>query len=85
VRIPVEYVNEEASQDIRRGSFLVRINNFVECVCGDEVPTKLQIDLSEAKKGDVYRLCNIKLPPQVRPSKHSPLDLVLGVVQSSRG
>lgn len=84
LRIPVEYVNEDASQDLRRGSYLVRVNNFVEVVCDGDVPAKLTVDLSNAKKGDVFRLSTLKLPPKVRPSKRVPLDYVLGVIQSSR-
>lgn len=85
LRIPVEFANQESSQDMRRGCFLVRVHQFVECICDGEVPSKIVADLSEAKKGDVIRLSNVKLPPQVRPAKKVPLDFVLGVVQSARG
>jgi len=85
LRIPVEFINEESSQDMKRGCFLVRVNEFVECVCDGDVPSKIVVDLSEAKKGDVIRLNSVKLPPQVRPAKKVAFDFVLGVVQSARG
>lgn len=84
VRIPVEYINEDQSQDMRRGCFLVRVNNFVECVCDEAVPARITVDLANAKKGDVYRLNTVGLPPKVRPSRSVTLDYVLGVVQASK-
>ena len=85
VRVPVEYINQEASQDMRRGCFLVGVNSFVELVCDEDVPAKITVDLSNAKKGDIIRLSSIALPPKVRPAKSMGLDYVLGVVQTSRG
>ena len=85
VRIPVIYKNMDQSQDMKRGCFLVHVNQFIECVCDDVVPASIIVDLAEAKKGDVYRLTPTLLPPRVRPSKYVSADYVLGVVQSSRG
>jgi hypothetical protein len=85
LRIPLEFINEDESPDMRRGCFLVRVNHFVECVCDDVVPAKIIVDLSEAKKGDVVRLSSVQLPPKVRPAKNVALDYVLAVIQTSRG
>lgn len=84
VRIPIEYINEDQSQDMRRGCFLVRVNNFVECVCDEAVPPRIVVDLANAKKGDVYRLTTTSLPPKVRPARSVSLDYVFGVVQASK-
>lgn len=84
LKIPINFVNADASQDIRRGCFLVRVNNFLECECDEEIPANITIDLSNVKKGDVIRLSKIQLPPKVRPSKRVPLDYVFAVIQASR-
>lgn len=85
VRIPVVYKNMDQSADIKRGCFLVHVNQFVECVCDGPVPATIVVDLAEAKKGDIFRLTPELLPPKVRPAKTVSLDYVLGVVQSTRG
>ena len=84
LRIPVEFINEDQSQDLRRGCFLVTVNQFVECVCDGEVPAKIVVDLSNVQKGEVIRLNDIVLPDKVRPAKTVGIDYVLGVVQSAR-
>mmetsp|Transcript_24493 Transcript_24493/g.40837 ORF Transcript_24493/g.40837 Transcript_24493/m.40837 type:complete len:257 (+) Transcript_24493:84-854(+) len=85
LRIPIEYINEDLSQDLRRGCFLIRVNHYIECVCDEEVPAKIVVDLSTAQKGDVLRLNALQLPPKVRPAKTVPLDFVLAVVKAGRG
>ena len=84
VRIPVEFVNAEQSQDLKRGSYVVRINQFVECVCDGEIPSNIIVDLSNAQKGDVFKLKNVQLPPLVRPSKGVTPDHVFCVVKTAR-
>lgn len=85
VRIPVEFINMDQSVDLRRGSFLIRVNRFVECVCGMEIPKSLVLDLTGAAKGDVLRLSSLIFPPGVKPSRHVPADFVIGVIRSARG
>lgn len=84
IRIPIEYINTEENVELRRGSFLVKVNSFVECICGTELPKTLQVDVASAGKGDVFRISHITFPPNVRPAESVPLDYVLCILKSSR-
>mmetsp|Transcript_14567 Transcript_14567/g.19977 ORF Transcript_14567/g.19977 Transcript_14567/m.19977 type:complete len:160 (-) Transcript_14567:114-593(-) len=84
LRIPIIFVNSDQSVDLRRGCFVVRVNQYVECVCDGEVPESILLDLSTAQKGDVFRLNSLQLPPQVRPSKNVPPDYVVCVIKSTK-
>jgi hypothetical protein len=84
VRIPIDFINADQSQDLKRGSFMIRINQFVECICDNEIPKSIIVDLANAQKGDVYKLNSLVLPPNVRPSKNVHSDYVLCVVKSAR-
>jgi large subunit ribosomal protein L25 len=85
MRIPIEFVNADQSVDLRRGSFLVRVNKFVECVCDGDIPEKVTVDLTGVAKGDVIRLGALQLPPGVRPSVSVPQDFVVAVIRSAKG
>ena len=85
MRIPIEFINADQCVDLRRGSFLVRVNRFVECVCHMEIPKSLVVDLAGVQKGDVLRLNCITFPPNVKPSRNVPPDFVLGVVRTAKG
>ncbi len=85
MRIPVRIVNTENSVDLRRGCFLVRLNNFVECVCSDmNIPENIELDLSTSKKGDVFRASNLVLPANVKLSPRVSADDVLCIVKSPK-
>lgn len=84
VRVPVEFANADQSQDLKRGSFMIRVNQFVECICDAEIPRSIVVDLANAQKGDVYKLSSLQLPPNVRPSKSVAADYVLCVIKSAR-
>lgn len=84
LRIPINFVNADQSLDLRRGCYIVRVNKYIECVCDDEVPQNVTLDLSAAQKGDVFRLNALKLPPKVRPAKTVAPDFVVCVVKSAR-
>ena len=86
MRIPIEFLNADQSVDLRRGSFLIRVNRFVECVCDPDVPIpkSLTVDLTDVQKGDVLRLDTLNLPVGVRPSVAVPSDYVLAVVKNAK-
>lgn len=84
LRIPVKFLNEEESVDLKRGAHVVTVQNYLDCVCDGEIPEKLTIDLAEAKKGDVFRLSNLTLPPQVRPAKCVLPDTVFCIIKTFR-
>jgi len=86
VRIPLEYINADLSDDIRRGCFIVSVNRFLECQCSGEIPSVLQVDLTGLKKNDVLTMAHIIFPTGVSPStKMSRSNFVVGVVKVSRG
>lgn len=85
LRIPIDFVNAEESQDIKRGSYVVGVREYLECVCDGAVPKSIVLDLSKAQKGDIYRVSSLELPQRVRPAKNVPLDSVIAVIKSARG
>lgn len=85
MRIPVEFINADQSVDLRRGSFLIRVNRFIECVCDMDIPKSLVLDLTGVQKGDVLKLQHVQFPPNVKPSRNVPPDFVVGVIKTTRG
>lgn len=82
MRIPFNFNNMDANIDIKRGSFMVYINSFVECICDGEVPSTIDIDVSNVKNGDIVRLSSLSLPPGVRPTPTVSSDYVICVLKS---
>lgn len=86
LRIPFEFINDELNVDIKRGAYVVKVNRYLECLCsGNSVPRSITVDLAGSMKGKPIRLCDIKLPSQVRPTRSVPDDLVIAIVKSGRG
>lgn len=83
MRIPFLFVNKDQSEDLKRGSFLVHVNSFVDCTCDGEVPAYIPVNAATLKNRDVVRLSSLELPPGVRPSRSVPSDYVIAVVKSS--
>ena len=85
LNVPVVYINEEMSTDIRRGSFILRVVKNIDITCdqGINIPSSLKVDLSGRKKNDVIRINDIEFPKGVKPSKKMRNDLVLAKI--SRG
>lgn len=54
-------------------------------MCDDEIPSQLEIDVSDASPGQVYRLNSINFPSKVRPAKTVPPDFVAAVVKTPKG
>jgi hypothetical protein len=84
LRIPIDFANSDQSLDLRRGCFIVRVNKSIECICDDQVPSKITLDLSAAQKGDVFRINSLTFPPHVRPALTVAPDFVVCVVKSAR-
>jgi hypothetical protein len=57
------------------------VNQFLDCVCGEEIPDRIIVDMASLQIGSVVRLENLSLPPQVRPARTVPRDFVAGVIQ----
>lgn len=81
LRIPFQYINQSASEDLGRDCVVVDVNDYVECTCEGEVPFAITVDLTGAKNRDVIRLSNLKLPPGVRPVHSVSSDLVVAVIK----
>lgn len=86
MRIPFSYYNEDKSTELKRGgSYLMTINRWVECVCDDEIPQSIPVDLSMVDaRNPVIRLSQVHLPPRVRPHKSVSRDYVIGVLKFGR-
>lgn len=85
MRIPINFINEDKSQDLRRNCFLVRVNEYIDCVCESDVPQHITVDLADARKGDVLRLNSLLLPPKVRFASTVNSDFVVAVVKGGKG
>lgn len=83
-RIPIEFVNEDQNQDLKRGSYVIRVNQFIQCTCDGDIPRNIVVDLGSTSKGAAIKISDLNLPPNVRPAKDVPLDLVICVIKSSR-
>jgi ribosomal protein L25 (general stress protein Ctc) len=84
MRIPIKYINEDACQDLKRGCFLLRVNQFVECICHDiaSMPKFITVDLASAKKGSVLSITHMTFPDKVRPSSRVPQGFVAAVIKN---
>ena len=84
MRIPFAYENADLSTDLRRGSFVARINRYIECTCTGKVPAYIMVDLTGKEKNDVIRVNHLVFPPGVRPSRTVKDDFVVAVIQSAK-
>jgi ribosomal protein L25 (general stress protein Ctc) len=84
LRIPMRYVNTDLCVDLRRGCFLLRVNQFVECICEnpDKIPQYIDVDVSNAGKGSVLTVRDLHFPSYVKPSNRIPSDFVAAVIKS---
>ena len=84
MRIPINYINEDACTDLKRGCFLLRVNHFVEVICTDykTMPKYITIDLSNAKKGTVLSVPHMMFPDRIRPSNRVPQGFVAAVIKN---
>ena len=72
LRIPIEFMNTDLNVCIRRGSYIVKINRYLECVCsGLNIPKTIQIDAKDLQDDSLIRLKDVILPPGVSPGTHS--------------
>lgn len=83
IRLPVVYINDDASVDIKRGAYVVHINRFVKCVCNlpDSIPRVITVDLTGLNIGDLVRLSDVKLPDGIVPVLGKATDLILAKIE----
>jgi len=67
--IPVEFLNQGTCPGIKRGGTLNVVRHEVELnVMAGDIPEKLELDLADAKMGDVLKISTIALPKGVTPT-----------------
>ena len=81
VRIPVTFTGKDQNIDIKRGSFLVRVNKFIECtIDGNVIPQHITVDVTDAKLKDVIRINQAIMPEGCAPSDRVQEDHVLAII-----
>ena len=69
VDIPVEFLNQETCPGLKKGGVLNLVRREVELSCNaNNIPDKLQFDLSTSEIGDSIKISNIELPEGVNPT-----------------
>mmetsp|Transcript_21615 Transcript_21615/g.36374 ORF Transcript_21615/g.36374 Transcript_21615/m.36374 type:complete len:233 (+) Transcript_21615:105-803(+) len=83
IRIPVVYINDDASVDIKRGAYVVHVNRFVKCVSTspDSIPRVITVDLTGLSIGDLVRLSDVQLPAGVVPVLGKATDMILAKIE----
>jgi len=87
VEVPFSFFNEELSTDLKRGSFLQRVNKSMHITCapGVALPPSIPVDLANKSKGQVIHLHDVVLPEGVAADKSSAPNLVIAKVSTNRG
>ncbi len=68
VAVPVNFINEDASEGLSMGGTLAVIRHEVELSCrADEIPSELTVDLSGLAIGDAIRMSSIELADGITP------------------
>ena len=82
--IPVEFINEEKCEGIKRGGVLTIVRPEVELrVTAGDIPEKITVDLEGQKIGDVITISAISLPEGARPTIDR--DFVVANISAPRG
>lgn len=68
LRIPFKFVNAEHSVDMAKGSYLIKVNRYLDCICdgvvvdgnitsiNENIPAEIEVNLANCKTGDIIRL-----------------------------
>ncbi len=68
VAVPLKLVNAEKCPGVKRGGSINVVRHFVRLVClPDNIPSSLDVDVSEAMIGDSIHISEITLPEGVTP------------------
>ncbi len=80
IAVPVHFTNHELSPGLKRGGTLNVVHHEVELLChADEIPERLDHDLTGLDIGDSVRMSNIVLPKGVSAA-HADRDFVVATV-----
>lgn len=68
IQIPVEIINEDKAPGIKKGGIVNLVVYKLECyVDPDNIPEKIELDLTGKEIGESFLLDNIQLPNGVKP------------------
>lgn len=68
VAVPVKVTGTEKSVGLKRGGSLNVVRHFVRLVCTPEnIPTSIEVDITEAQIGDSIHISAVNLPEGVKP------------------
>lgn len=80
IQIPVETINEDKAPGIKRGGIVNLVVHKLECYVDPEnIPEKIELDLTGKEIGESFLLDNIQLPGGVKPV-NSERDAVLATI-----
>ena len=69
IEVPVQFVNDEQSDGLRRGGVLNVVRYEVEVSCrADAIPERIEVDLAGTDIGDSVHISAVKLPDGVEPT-----------------
>ena len=69
VEVPVEFLNQETCPGLKKGGVLNLVRRDIELNCNaNNIPNKLEFDLSSSEIGDSIKISNIMLPDGVKPT-----------------
>ena len=82
--IPVEFINEDNCNGIKRGGVLTVVRPEVELrVTAGDIPEKITVDLSGLAIGEVITISSVELPSGARPTIER--DFVIANISAPRG
>ena len=80
IQIPVETINEDKAPGIKKGGIVNLVVHKLECYVDPEnIPEKIELDLTGKEIGESFLLNNIQLPSGVKPV-NSERDAVLATI-----
>ena len=69
VEVPVVFLNQDTCPGLKKGGVLNLVRREVELSCNaNNIPDKLQFDLTKSEIGDSIKISNIELPEGVMPT-----------------
>jgi len=69
IKVPVRVINADKSIGLKRGGSLNVVRHTVDLICSPEsIPTKIIVDVKEAKIGDSIHISHIELPAGATPA-----------------
>ncbi|HYD67862.1 50S ribosomal protein L25/general stress protein Ctc [Azospirillum sp.] len=69
VQIPVEFVDQEKSQGLKKGGVLNIVRHEIECTCAaDSIPEHITVSCEGFDVGESIHISAVKLPEGVKPT-----------------